>query len=133
MASPTPVFHENWYADEQLGLLAGAYEPTRPLAGAVLEIGCWEGRSTISLANACAPEPLLAIDTWQGNFDEDPNHASVLIARQRDVFATFQENVRQLAPGNVQPVRQDCHQFLAALAAPVKFCHIDASHDYPSP
>ncbi|MBL8796659.1 MAG: class I SAM-dependent methyltransferase, partial [Planctomycetia bacterium] len=132
MTPQTPVFHENWYAREQLMVLARAYEPVRPLVGAVLEIGCWEGRSTIVLAHACAPEPLLAVDTWQGNVDEDPRHVSVLAARQRDVFGTFLENVRQLAPGNVRPVRQDCHQFLAAFAAPVKFCHVDASHDYVS-
>ncbi|MBL8794253.1 MAG: class I SAM-dependent methyltransferase [Planctomycetia bacterium] len=132
MTPSTPVFHENWYSAEQLLLLAGAFEPARPLSGAVLEIGCWEGRSTIVLAHACEPEPLLAVDTWQGNLDEDPNHFSGVLAQQRDVFAAFRENLRRAACEQVQPVRQDCHQFLATFREPVKFCHIDASHDYES-
>lgn len=132
MQPDRPVFHEDWYDAQQLAALARAYEFARPLAGAVLEIGCWEGRSTAVLARACLPEVLLAVDTWQGNLDEDPHHVSVLLARQRDVFAIFLHNMRLLASGNVVPVQQDCHGFLATFAAPVKFCHIDASHDYES-
>jgi hypothetical protein len=34
--------------------------------------------------------------------------------------------------GNYTVVKQDCIEWLKRLEAPVKFCHIDASHDYES-
>jgi hypothetical protein len=126
------VFHENWYSDEQLAFLIEAYELVPEEEGTLLEIGCWEGRSTVAIARACQPDTLFAIDTWLGNQDEHPEHISVQLSRQRDVFATFLQNVQSLTDGNVVPVRQDCHVFLRALVRPVKFCHIDACHDYLS-
>jgi predicted O-methyltransferase YrrM len=127
-----PVFHENWYSEQQLRLLAESYTLVRRLPGAVVEIGSWEGRSTVELANACYPETLIAVDTWEGNLDEAADHPSVLIARQRDVLAVFLHNLRTLTRGNVLALRMDCHAFLASCVGPVKFCHIDASHDYRS-
>src|ERR1700730_4490611 len=113
MAAGPGTFHEQWYADAQLHVLAQTYERLCGLAGAVVEIGCWEGRSTVALARTCYPEILIAVDTWKGNLDEDPNHATVQLARQRDVYATFLENMKALTHGNFKAVRQDCHEFLA--------------------
>jgi beta-1,4-mannosyl-glycoprotein beta-1,4-N-acetylglucosaminyltransferase len=106
------AFHEDWYPDDQIFALIAAYESVRALDGAVIEIGCWEGKCTITLANACPPEPLIAVDTWTGNAAEDPDHITVRLARERDVFAQFQKNVRLLTPGNVVPTRCDAHDFL---------------------
>jgi SAM-dependent methyltransferase len=125
-------FHEDWYSAEQLATLVQVSRLTRSLGGTIVEIGCWEGRSTSALANACHPETVWAVDTWLGNIDEDPDHPSVRAARARDVYATFLQNVAALTRGNVQPIRADCHAFLASHPLPVKFCHIDASHDYSS-
>lgn len=126
------VFHENWCADDQIlktcGLLAGISF----LHGAVLEIGCWEGKSTIGLAHACFPELLYAIDIWQGNHDENADHVSVRMANERDVYAQFSTNVKLLTNGNVRPIRVDCHKFIADWKGPIKFVYIDASHDYES-
>jgi hypothetical protein len=97
-----------------------------------MDIGCWEGKSTIALAHACDPETLLAVDTWEGNRDEHPDHPTVRLARERDVYSQFLVNVRLLTHGNVQPVRSDCHEFLGRWQGPIKFAHIDASHDYRS-
>jgi beta-1,4-mannosyl-glycoprotein beta-1,4-N-acetylglucosaminyltransferase len=126
------AFHEEWYPDDQLLRAVAAYERVRALVGIVVEIGSWEGKSTVALANACHPEELLAVDTWAGSVDESPHHASVHLARERDVFAQFQKNVALLTRGNVTPVRRDCHDFLADAGRPIKFVHIDASHDYAS-
>jgi predicted O-methyltransferase YrrM len=127
-----PVFHEDWYSAPQLRLLAESCSLVRRLPGAVLEIGSWEGKSTAVLANACYPETLVAVDTWQGNLDEAADHPSVLIARQRDVLGVFLRNMAALTRGNVLALRMDCHEFLTRCVGPVKFCHIDASHDYRS-
>lgn len=126
------MFHENWYSSGQLKELIATYDLVRHLEGAILEIGCWEGRSTVALAKACDPELLVAVDTWEGNTDESPYHASILLAKQRDVYGRFLKNIELLTNGNVKPVKEDCHKFLAGFGEPTKFLHLDASHDYES-
>lgn len=125
-------FHEDWYPPEQLLRLSGLCDSVRALSGAVMEIGCWEGRSTVAMAHACHPETIWAIDTWRGNEDENPNHVSVQLARQRDVHRQFAQNIAELTGGNVRAVQQDCHAFLKTWDGPIKLAHIDASHDHGS-
>jgi hypothetical protein len=84
------------------------------------------------LAHACYPETLLAIDTWLGNVDEHPSHATVAIAQSRNVFHQFLLNIAVLTRGNVRVIQEDCHAFLWRWKHPVKFAYIDASHDYAS-
>jgi beta-1,4-mannosyl-glycoprotein beta-1,4-N-acetylglucosaminyltransferase len=125
-------FHENWYADDQIVRVCDLLAGVRSLSGAVMEIGCWEGKSTVALAHACHPEPLIAIDNWEGSRDESPAHGSVHLARQRDIHGQFLVNIHLLTKGNVKPVRADCHEFLRSWHGPIKFAHVDASHDYTS-
>jgi hypothetical protein len=126
------AFHEDWYPDVQLTRLVAAFERSRRTGGAIVEIGCWEGKSTIAIANACHPEPVIAVDTWAGSLAEGPGHPTVLIARERDVFGQFRSNIEALTRGNVTPVRQECLAWLTAWDQPLKFVHIDASQDYGS-
>lgn len=125
-------FHENWFSDDQARFLSVLGHLAKPLAGAVLEFGSWEGKSTCSLANSVFPDPVIAVDTWLGNLDEAPDHATVQILRERDVHRVFLDNVATLTQGNVEPVKQDCHLFMSGFRESIKFCHIDACHDYPS-
>ncbi|MGH7902280.1 MAG: class I SAM-dependent methyltransferase [Thermodesulfobacteriota bacterium] len=127
---PCGIFHEDWYADTQLKKLKEVVKKVRHTEGKIIEIGCWEGKSTITIANTCYPENLDCVDTWKGNVDEDSNHSSVKIAASRDVFKVFRENMRECTKGNLTVYKQDCFEYLDALRSPVKFCHIDAAHDY---
>jgi predicted O-methyltransferase YrrM len=126
------VFNEDWMSEEQVEVLRRLIEMVAPKPGRCVEIGCWEGKSTVGLANACYPERLLAIDSWQGNLTEGDNHETVQILKHRDVFETFRSNIDTLTKGNVEIVRSDCFDFLESFGESVKFCHIDAAHDYAS-
>jgi hypothetical protein len=128
--SRVPVFHEQWYTDSELTMLDAAVRFIRPLQGAIVELGCWEGRSTSVIANACFPETVVAVDTWRGSSSEHPEHETVRIARERDVLSIFQENMRVLTRGNVAPKRLEATEFLRQCGGPIKFCHVDAAHDY---
>ncbi len=125
-------FRQDWYADEQLEELTRVCELVRDLAGSVVEIGCWEGKSTIALANACYPETLAAVDHWRGNLEEGQDHESIRVLKETDVFAAFQRNVREMTRQNVRICKTDAFDFLSDFEKPIKFCHIDASHDYRS-
>lgn len=126
------AFHEDWYPGPQLANLVRVCGYTRLLQGAVVEIGCWEGKSTVAIANTLYPDTVIAVDSWEGNVAEGEDHVTVKLLEQRDVYADFLDNMKTLTQGNVQVERADCFDFLDGLTAPVKFCHVDASHDYAS-
>lgn len=128
----TPEFHENWYHMGKIRALLSAFEHVRDLSGRVIEIGCWEGKSTSFLTRACWPNVLQAVDTWAGNQDEAADHPSAIAARERDVSAAFLRNMFVLTRGHFQAHRIRSMDYLAADRSPVKFCHLDASHDYRS-
>lgn len=125
-------FNENWYSEDQTHFLAMLARLAKPLKGAVIEFGCWEGKSTCVLANAVWPDAVIAVDTWKGNIDESPDHVSVASAKERDVLSTFKKNVQTMTKGNVETVVSDCHRFMESYGQPIKLCHIDACHDYNS-
>lgn len=130
------MFHENWYSDQQIRVLQQTlrFVPSSP--GFLIEIGCWEGKSTVAIANTCYPEVIHCVDTWYGNIAEQEltgeAHCSVQIAQERDVYTQFLANMGELTKGNFVAYRQDCQEYLETLQQPVKFCHVDGSHDYPS-
>jgi hypothetical protein len=130
------MFTEDWYPVNQATNLANLLEVTRDLSGAIIEIGCWEGKSTIFMAKAAYPEIVICNDTWLGNVAESlvtgQEHLTEKIVKERDVYARFLENMKKETQNNFLVVKEDCLKWLPQLKTPVKFCHIDASHDYES-
>ena len=124
------------YTDKQIKDLVATLDLVDDLDGLIIEIGCWKGKSTAAIANRVHPQILQAVDTWKGNVDEGnvtgKVHPTVKQAMKEDIYAMFQENMEEYTKGNVVPHAQDCFEYLEGLDAPVKFCHIDASHDYMS-
>lgn|GEM_PF-2745424 len=126
------MFNEDWFSDSQIKYLVKAVRKVKNLKGKLIEFGCWEGKSTVAIANACFPENLDAVDNWKGSLEESLNHETVALASGRDIFKIFSDNIRSLTKGNITPCQQDCFAYLAGLKQSVKFCNIDASHDYKS-
>lgn len=123
------TFREEWFGTHSQQALVQLYERVADLTGAVVEVGCWEGRSTVALANACHPETLHAVDTWRGS----PGEISAKLAEERDVHATFLDNIAELTNGNVTPHRMGWRDYFAlnhCQSTPIKFLHIDAEHSY---
>jgi hypothetical protein len=133
---PSTLFHEDWFSDSQAERLCSLAKGVRLLPGAVIEIGCWEGKSTFTLANAIYPTPLICNDTWLGNIEESritgQTHITEKILKERDVYATFLNNMSTLTNGNFSVVKQDCYLWLETFIDDIKFCHIDAAGDYES-
>lgn len=120
------TFHEAWFPQESQEALADLYRMTEGVTGRVIEIGSWEGRSTVALANACHPEVVHAVDTWEGS----PGEISADLARDRDVYGTWRSNVFSLTAGNVEAFRMGWRDYAARTAGPVRFLFIDAEHTY---
>ena len=130
------MFHENWYADSQIVDLVNLVKSVKELKGDIIENGCWEGKSTINLANACFPETLICNDTWLGNVQESIitgiTHATEEILKHRDVYNIFINNMNSNTQKNYVVVKEDCIEWLKKYDGHVKFIHIDASHEYES-
>jgi predicted O-methyltransferase YrrM len=130
------MFNEYWYSDEQCKSLVSLVNSINHLSGSVLEIGCWEGKSTISIANACFPNELFCIDTWLGNTSESKvshsQHITEIILSGRDVYSDFIKNMNNNTKKNYSIVKEDCFTWLQTFNDPIKFIHIDANADYNS-
>ena len=136
-----PVFIDEWYPEAQLNDLGDLLSRvlTEGVPGALVEIGCWEGRSTVRLAQVSAPSgrQLHAVDWWLGNVDEGEGHASVQALHERDVFRIFIANIAPFA--HVVVHREEGGQFLTSHFGQVDqqqqdeaiaFVHLDAGHTY---
>ncbi len=129
-AAKDPGFHEIWVEDDCLVALEALAHKVKPLTGAVIDIGCWEGLTTSILANASLPDEVIAIDTWEGNICESPDHATVQILKVRDVKSAFETNMAAMTKGNIKVCQKDACQFLSKQTGVIRLCHIDASNDY---
>lgn len=116
------TFTEDWFSDWSCEALAELAVKTNGLPGAVLEVGSWEGKSTIALASA-VPDTVHAVDTWNGS----PGEPSEVLAAERDVYAAFLTNTAGL---NIEAHRMGWRDYLASTDGPLRFVFIDAEHSY---
>jgi predicted O-methyltransferase YrrM len=130
------VFNEDWYSYTQCNDLKNLALQVKNISGKVIEIGCWEGKSTCYIANTCYPENVVCNDTWLGNVQESivtgNIHPTEVILKTRDVYQIFLNNMNSLTKGNYSVVKQDCIEWLKDYNEEIKFIHIDASHEYES-
>lgn len=137
-----PTFHEDWY-DPQCAAYVGWLAQQAPGEGAVVEIGSWEGRSAVCIAQSIAPRTLHCVDHWRGNEDEG-DEESTKAAQERDVLGVFVCNMERLTAGNWQHEVLDWREWIKKWGRAYKedpiwndhpsiaFLHLDASHDYQS-
>lgn len=126
---PEPRFHENWFAWHSQEALRQLVGRVGHLEGDVVEVGSWEGRSTVILARAVHPATVHAVDTWAGA-ESEPDQQSA--AAERDVHAQFLANMAAFTDGNVEAHREPWETYFARVDRPIRFLHIDGAHDYDS-
>ena len=84
------MFNEEWYCNAQMVNLNNLLDKVKGIDGRIIEIGCWEGRSTMNLANRCFPENLICNDTWLGNVAESKITGVTHITEEILHLLTFQ-------------------------------------------
>lgn len=134
-----PEFNEDWYTAEQAAYV-GWLAQQAPQDGAIVEIGCWEGRSTVCIAQSVAPRLVIAVDHFEGNTDEGDSHPATEAAQERDVADTFNCNMTMLT-SDVRLYPYDWRKWLDywkytpntwTKDGKIAFLHLDAAHDYDS-
>ncbi len=131
------MFHEDWYHDSQCQRLKQLVKSIKHIKeGDVIEIGCWEGKSTHHIANECYPQTVICVDSWMGNTEESlltgVTHITEVVLKERDVYQTFLQNMNELTKQNYKVEKRDCFDWLNQYDGKIKFIHIDASHEYYS-
>lgn len=121
-----PQFTEDWFSAPSCEALAAMVREVANIPGRIVEIGAWEGRSTIALANAAHPRLVHSVDTWEGS----PGEISAELAAQRDVFTRWKANVKAATRGNVVPHRMGWREHLPQVDEPIALAFIDAEHTY---
>ena len=119
-----------WLSDDQaLRLWARALE-VEP-GGRIVEIGSFQGRSTIVLASAAhANVEVVAIDPHAGN-DRGPQQLSGYEAEAGEDHVVFHANLERAGvAGRVRHVRKQSHEALAEVAGPVDVLYIDGAHRF---
>jgi predicted O-methyltransferase YrrM len=92
--------------------------------GALLEVGCWLGRSTYVLAQAGHVD---VVDTFTGSFEIEPKD------RVKDQLGVFSANMTRLGVGRrTRAFRGQSWFWLQRLDGPYRLIFIDGGHDYPT-
>jgi Methyltransferase domain len=115
-------FDEEWMSQGQLDVLGALAQSTSYLDGAVIEIGTWQGRSAVPIANAVRPDLLHVVDHWEG----DQHIAPELSAR--DNFGIFLANMEEGTEGNFRVWKMGWREFARRWDKPIRFLHLDAAH-----
>jgi len=124
------AFHERWFQGVKQRRLAEVLLQVPDGPGALVEVGSWEGRSTILIALAFPGEPVHVIDHWKGDL-RNPKSPVAELAAQRDVFFDFAQNTKQAGVYDRLVIhRDDWRNVFATWDQPIKMIFIDGEHTY---
>lgn len=121
-------FTEEWFGDESQAVLVDLVKSVADVPGLIIEIGAWEGRSTLAMANAAWPRVIDSVDTWEGSPGEPS--ADLAAVADRDVYATWRSNVDAGTRGNVEEHRMGWREYVPTIDEPIALAFIDAEHSY---
>jgi len=122
-----PIFHEEWCSPSIKHALSYYYNIVRKLDGDIIEIGCWEGLSSVHLANLVYPEKLIDIDPFTGTSYE-PYEADAYA--KRDIEAIYRHNISNLTHGNVIVNKTGWKEYFEENKPQAKYIYVDGPHGY---
>jgi hypothetical protein len=123
-------YDEEWMSQPQINVLAALAQSTGLLDGSAVEIGTWQGRSAIPIANAIRPRILHVVDHWEGDGPESVAAGQAIRPElvARDNYRIFLDNIAEGTLGNVHVWKMGWREFAERWAGPISFLHLDADH-----
>lgn len=121
-------FQEQWCNSDIKNAIGFYYNAVRNMTGEVTEIGCWEGMSSVYIANLIYPERLICIDPFTGTIYESYEAEQY---SQRDIESTFRHNIANGTHGNVDIRKMGWEKYVHEYHYPrIKFLYLDGPHGY---
>ena len=121
---------QGWMSPGQASTL---YDAARrcPAGGTIVEIGSFQGRSTIVLASAASPDvAVVAIDPHAGN-DRGPQEIDGYADAAADDHAVFLANLERAGVADrVRHIRKFSDDALTDVDSPIDVLYIDGAHRY---
>ncbi len=130
MSGKREIYTESWFNDNKRASIDYALGCVATTIGIYVEIGSFEGMSTVYIANQITPRTLFAVDTWAGGEFapyEQMKYATTPIEKH------FDNNIAVATQGNVTKCKTDWREFFLEDHPPrIAFIYIDGPHDYQS-
>jgi hypothetical protein len=122
------IFTEPWFTEEVYSALSDIVTFIPDGDGSYIEIGCFEGKSTVAIANLIYPETLEAVDPW---VPVDYAFNEKRIYAERDIESHFRHNVKIGTKKNVSINKMGWQEFFSDWNSEIKFLYLDGPHSYP--
>lgn len=126
------IYTESWFSDNKQQSVRYALDHVFA-TGAYIEIGSFEGMSTVFIANKIFPKKLHAVDTWAGG--EHAPYEQMKYATT-PIESNFDNNIKVATEGNVLKQKMDWLVFIGRILrlfdSTIAFIYIDGPHDYDS-
>lgn len=125
------IYTENWFGELEEANLKTCLSKVTDTRGLYIEIGSFEGKSTVFIANEIYPHILNAVDTWEGG---PVAEYELMKYRTTPIEKNFDHNIATLTKGNVVKHKMDCFEYLKDSPSDpfISFIYIDGPHDYDS-
>lgn len=125
-------FTEGWCTDLEKSAIQHSYDRVRHLNGLCIEIGCFEGRSSVFTTNLIFPERLICIDPWVPVPYSD---YEVMAYGERPIRETFDHNMKVGTNGNFVVAAEPYEHFFERFAKEpqpvgIKYLYLDGPHAY---
>lgn len=120
------IFTEAWCSDREKISIEHALNSVEA-EGAYIEIGCFEGRSTVFTANLINPKTLHAVDPWSPVADAP---YEVKVYGERPIEQNFLHNIAVGTSGNVEVHKMRWEEFFQTWDGPIAYLYLDGPHQY---
>ena len=124
-------FDELWMPPEQINQTAAIAQSCGHLPeGEYVEIGAWQGLSTVSITNAIHPATLHVVDHWLGDSQEaiDAGTAIKPELLERDNYGIFLANMDEGTQGNFEVHKANWREWIKDWDSKIRFLHLDGDH-----
>lgn len=124
-------FDELWIPPEQLGQTGALAQSQGYLPhGEYVEIGAWQGLSTVTLANAVHPATLHVVDHWLGDSQEAIDAGTAINPEllARDNYGIFLSNMEAGTRGNYEVHKANWRDWVKGWTQDIRFLHLDGDH-----
>jgi len=121
------IYTESWFDNKKESVRYALNHVSA--SGAYIEIGSFEGKSTVFIANRIHPNILNAVDTWEGG---ECAPYELMKYSTTPIEKNFDHNIEVATKGNVNKVKMDWRKFMDSFQGKIAFIYIDGPHDYQS-